>query len=49
MAVEQDRLIVSKTDFGINIPLTPSHFTFDPSLIRLAPTGSTAFAWANPG
>ena len=31
---EQDRLIVSKTDFGINIPLQPSHFYFDPSLIQ---------------
>ncbi|NGX47310.1 MAG: hypothetical protein K1000chlam3_00683 [Chlamydiae bacterium] len=28
---EKDRLIVSKTDFGINIPFTTKHFYFDPS------------------
>jgi signal peptidase I len=31
---EQDRLSVSKTDFGINYPLTPGHFYFNPSLIK---------------
>lgn len=31
---EQDRLAVSKTTFGINIPLTPKEFYFDPSLVQ---------------
>jgi signal peptidase I len=31
---EQDRLVVSKTDFGINIPLTTGHFYFDPALVQ---------------
>lgn len=31
---EQDRLIVSKTDFGINLPLTVKHLYFDPSLVK---------------
>lgn len=31
---ENDFLIVSKTDFGLNIPLTVSHFYFDPSLVQ---------------
>ncbi|MBI3508323.1 MAG: signal peptidase I [Chlamydiia bacterium] len=31
---ENDFLLVSKTDFGINIPLTTSHLYFDPSLIQ---------------
>lgn len=31
---EKDRLIVSKTDFGINIPLTTDHFYFDPNLVQ---------------
>lgn len=31
---EQDRLVVSKTDFGINYPLTPDHFYFDPQLVQ---------------
>lgn len=31
---EQDRLVVSKTQFGINIPLTANHFYFDPSLVK---------------
>lgn len=30
---EQDRLVVSKTDFGINVPLQPDQFYFDPSLV----------------
>src|ERR1700742_26310 len=29
---EQDRLVVSKTDFGINIPLRPAEFYFDPDI-----------------
>ena len=31
---EQDRLVVSKTDFGINIPMTASEFYFDPALVQ---------------
>ncbi len=31
---EKDRLVVSKTDFGINIPLTTDHFYFDPNLAQ---------------
>lgn len=31
---EKDRLVVSKTDFGINIPLTPDQFYFDPGLVQ---------------
>lgn len=31
---EQDRLIVSKTNFGVNIPLKAKHFFFKPSLVK---------------
>lgn len=31
---EQDRLTVSKTAFGINIPLQAKHFLFDPDLVK---------------
>jgi len=31
---EQDRLVVSKTDFCINVPLQTKHFYFDPSLVN---------------
>ncbi len=31
---EIDRLIVSKTQFGLNIPLTTSHLLFDPSNVK---------------
>ncbi|NGX58961.1 MAG: Signal peptidase I T [Chlamydiae bacterium] len=31
---EKDRLIVSKTDFGINIPFTTKHLYFDPLLVK---------------
>src|ERR1700722_4075017 len=31
---EQDRLIVSKTDFGINFPLKPKEIYFDPALVQ---------------
>lgn len=31
---EKDRLSVSKTDFGINIPLSLGHFYFNPQLIQ---------------
>ncbi len=31
---EQDRLVVSKTDFAINLPLTTRHLYFDPELVK---------------
>ncbi|MBJ7449845.1 MAG: signal peptidase I [Parachlamydiales bacterium] len=31
---EQDRVVVSKMPFGINIPLTPGQFYFDSSLVK---------------
>lgn len=31
---EQDRLVVSKTDFGINVPLRAAEFYFDPNLVQ---------------
>lgn len=31
---EQDRLSVSKTDFGVNFPLRPGHFYFNSDLIK---------------
>jgi signal peptidase I len=31
---EGDLLVVSKTDYGLNVPLTPAHFYFDPELIQ---------------
>jgi signal peptidase I len=31
---EQDRLVVSKTTFGINLPLTTKHLYFDPDLVK---------------
>lgn len=31
---EQDRLTVTKTPFGINVPLMTKHFYFDPSLVQ---------------
>lgn len=31
---EGDFLIVTKTDYGINVPLRPAHFYFDPSLVQ---------------
>lgn len=31
---EQDRLVVSKTDFGVNIPLQPKQFYFNPHLVK---------------
>ncbi len=33
---EKDRLVVSKTNFGINIPFTTKHVYFDPSLVKRA-------------
>lgn len=35
---EQDRLSVSKTDFGVNYPLTPGHFYFSSDLIKRSNT-----------
>ncbi len=31
---EQDRLVVSKTSFGVNIPLQPNQFYFNPDLVK---------------
>ncbi len=31
---EEDRLIVSKTSFGLNVPLETTHFYFDPLLVQ---------------
>lgn len=31
---EKDSLVVSKTDFGINVPLKAKHFLFDPDLVQ---------------
>ena len=31
---EEDYLVVSKTDYGINIPLQAAHFYFDPNLVQ---------------
>ncbi len=31
---EEDYLIVSKTDYGINVPLQVKHFYFDPDLVK---------------
>lgn len=31
---EEDYLVVSKTDYGINVPLQVSHFYFDPNLVQ---------------
>ena len=31
---EEDYLVVSKTDYGINIPLKTAHFYFDPTLVQ---------------
>ncbi len=31
---EEDYLVVTKTDFGINVPLTTAHFYFDPTLVQ---------------
>jgi signal peptidase I len=31
---EEDYLVVSKTDYGINVPLKEAHFYFDPSLVK---------------
>jgi signal peptidase I len=31
---EEDYLVVSKTDYGINVPLKEAHFYFDPDLVK---------------
>jgi signal peptidase I len=42
---EQDHLVVSKTNFGINVPFQAKHFYFDPSLIER--TGIVIFSIDN--
>ena len=42
---EKDRLVVSKTQFTINIPLTTRHFYFDPSAVERG--GIVVFTGAN--
>lgn len=42
---EKDHLTVSKTQFGLNIPLMPGHFTFDPDLVKR--TGTVIFMGDN--
>ena len=42
---ENDRLAVSKTTFGINVPLLPKHFYFDPDLVKRG--GIFIFSGAN--
>lgn len=31
---EEDYLVVTKSDYGVNVPLSTSHFLFDPSLMQ---------------
>lgn len=42
---ERDRLVVSKTDFGINFPFSTKHFYFDPDLAKRS--GILVFTVAN--
>lgn len=42
---EQDRLTVTKTTFGINIPLMTKHLYFDPNLVQRA----GVFIWSGDG
>lgn len=42
---EQDRLTVTKTAFGINIPLMTDHFYFDPNLVQRL----SVFIWSGDG
>ncbi|MEM7175736.1 MAG: signal peptidase I [Chlamydiota bacterium] len=42
---EKDHLVVSKTAFGINIPLLADHFYFDPALVKR--NGIVIFTGAN--
>lgn len=58
---EIDRLIVSKTQFGLNIPLTTSHLMFDPAAVKRMgvftftgenmdmPNGKTKYFYIFPG
>lgn len=58
---EQDHLIVSKTAFGLNVPLRTEHFYFDPSLVKRSdvivwsgenidlPDTDTVYFWLFPG
>lgn len=42
---EQDRVVVSKTNFGINVPFVPGHFLFYPNLMQR--TGTFIFTTEN--
>ncbi len=42
---EQDNLTVTKTAFGINVPLQTEHFYFDPHLVQRA----SVFIWSGDG
>jgi len=58
---ELDNLTVSKTQFGLNVPLATSHFSFDPNLVERAkivifsgdgidlPDTDTNYFWLFPG
>ncbi|TXI39844.1 MAG: signal peptidase I [Nitrosomonas sp.] len=58
---EQDHLLVSKTAFGINVPMSTSHFYFDPSMLKRhdvviwsgdnvdLPDTDTMYFWLFPG
>ncbi len=58
---EQDHLLVSKTAFGVNVPLSTSHFYFDPALLKRSqiviwsgdnvdlPDTDTVYFWLFPG
>ncbi len=58
---EKDRLVVSKTDFGINIPFSTKHVYFDPELVNRSgifvfssenmdvPNPDTMYFWIFPG
>ena len=35
---EKDRLVVSKTSFGLNFPFSPGHFYFNPDLVKRSET-----------
>ena len=59
--LEQDHLIVSKTSLGLNVPLQPAHFYFNPELVRRGcvviwsgdgvdlPDTNTVYFWLFPG
>jgi len=59
--LEQDHLIVSKTSLGLNVPLQPAHFYFNPDLVKRGcvviwsgdgvdlPDTNTIYFWLFPG